>query len=74
MDELSPQGEFHHFQLFQPSGELPISISILVHAQQPPELPEEEPLSHEDVLALHWALESFDGDFKRAFAKARKGK
>jgi hypothetical protein len=76
MDEISGQGEFHHFQLFTPgNGSVPMSISILIHAATAQENQldlEEEPLTGEDVLALHWELEHFDGDFRKAFAKARK--
>ncbi|HSI20150.1 MAG TPA: hypothetical protein VLA04_00350 [Verrucomicrobiae bacterium] len=67
-----PEGEFHHFQLVNQNGEVPLSISLLVHVNRaaafgsPADLP---PLSTDDVIALHDALRKFDGNFIKAFQK-----
>ncbi len=68
-----PQGEFHHFQLVNSDGEIPFSISVLVHfgSKKLEMLPEEgDPISANDIIELHEALKTFDGDFIKAF-KAR---
>jgi len=66
-----PQGEFHHFQLVNSDGEVPVSISVLVHfntSAQRQELPEEgTPIGANDIISLHDALEKFDGDYIKAF-------
>ncbi len=71
-NEQLPEGEFHHFQLVGQDGEIPLSVSILVHvnpkASRSP-LVGENPITSNDVLALHEALQSFDGDFVTAFSK-----
>ena len=70
MNELTPQGEFHHFQLVNSNGDIPFSISVLVHLNQPvsPTFAQEGiPISSEEVLQLHEELEHFDGDYIRAF-------
>jgi hypothetical protein len=71
MDPIQPEGEFHHFQLVSPNGEIPFSVSILVHYNQPKGVTKSPlpPLTVNDVLELHEALDRFDGDFAKAFAK-----
>jgi hypothetical protein len=65
-----PDGEFHHFQLINAEGEIPMSISVLIHlnpkAMGKPAVPQ-NPITANDVLALHEALETFNGDFISAF-------
>lgn len=70
MEEFSPQGEFHHFQLVSSNGEIPLSISVLVHYNQPQSLyrPSLEPINADDVIQFHEDLQSFDGDFITAFS------
>lgn len=63
-----PQGEFHHFQLVNTDGEVPISISVLVHYNNRQSTPEQvSVLGTNDVIAMHDALEHFDGDYIKAF-------
>lgn len=69
-DELTPQGEFHHFQLVNAEGEIPVSISVLVHynqkaARQKNQL---DPINADDIIDFHDALQEFDGDFIKAFS------
>lgn len=73
MDELTPQGEFHHFQLVSSSGDIPVSISVLVHYNQtnpPVGHYTQPPISTDDIIRLHDELEAFDGDFIKAFSKS----
>ena len=69
---LPTEGEFHHFQLVNSEGEVPLSISVLVHIN-PKSLSTgsslENPISADDVLAFHEELKAFDGDFSAAFTK-----
>lgn len=74
MEPLLPaEGEFHHFQLVNSEGEVPLSISLLVHIN--PKMAralaqtDTSPISTDEVLQLHEALEQFDGDFIQAFSK-----
>lgn len=65
-----PDGEFHHFQLVNAEGEIPMSISLLIHVN--PQLmgkfaQPSNPITANDVIALHDALENFNGDFISAF-------
>ena len=75
MEETTPQGEFHHFQLVNTNGEVPVSISILVHYNPQPQyianLSKGEPITVDDVLSLHNELEVFDGDFIKAFSTGK---
>jgi hypothetical protein len=67
-----PDGEFHHFQLIGPDGQVPLSISVLLHVNRlahPGSLAELTPIAAEDVIALHDALRQFDGNFIKAFQK-----
>lgn len=70
MQELEqPQGEFHHFQLVSANGEIPLSVSVLVHYNQlPPSFETPEAITSDDIIALHEGLRSFDGDFIKAFS------
>jgi len=73
MDEPLPQGVFHHFQLVNAQGDVPISISVLVHYNNPRSeaallLP---PLEADDLIQFHNDLSAFDGDFIKAFNKTR---
>jgi len=70
MDETNPQGVFHHFQLVNAQGEVPLSISVLVHyndrqLQAAHPLP---PIETDDVIRFHNDLQAFDGDFIKAFS------
>lgn len=68
--QLPAEGEFHHFQLVNSEGEVPLSISLLIHVN--PRLTKgvaADPISADDVLAFHQALQKFDGDFITAFSK-----
>jgi len=73
MDEITPQGEFHHFQLVNSQGEVPVSISVLVHYNQQPARPDQSlpPLETDDVIQFHEDLQQFDGDFIKAFSASR---
>lgn len=66
-----PEGEFHHFQLISPDGNVPLSITVLLHLPRSSAFFQEnaEPLNADDVLALHDALRHFDGNFIKAFQK-----
>jgi hypothetical protein len=70
---LPTEGEFHHFQLVNADGEVPLSISVLVHINpkmiQSFTQTETAPISTDEVLQLHDALQEFDGDFIKAFSK-----
>lgn len=72
MDELSPNGEFHHFQLVNQEGEVPLSISVLVHYNAKEAtagaINQESPISADEIIAFHEELQAFDGDFAKAFA------
>jgi len=71
MDEVTPTGEFHHFQLVSANGDIPFSISVLVHYNQKGVLPSvdsTDPIPAEEVIQLHEALKNFDGDFINAFS------
>ena len=71
-DDLNIDGEFHHFQLVNQDGEIPMSISVLIHVN-PKALGKQpvsaNPISTSDVLALHDALKGFNGDFITAFTQ-----
>lgn len=64
-------GQFHHFQLVAPDGTIPLSISVLIRLHSQPEsgsVPSSvTPISSNDVIALHEALKTFDGNFIAAF-------
>lgn len=69
-EETLPQGEFHHFQLVNSEGDIPLSISVLVHFNRPAmALPEDQraPIGANDIIDLHEALKEFDGDYIKAF-------
>ena len=67
----SPQGEFHHFQLVNQEGDIPVSISVLVHYNQKSEgfMYQQAPITADDIIAFHEGLKKFDGDFAKAFTK-----
>lgn len=68
--QQQPDGEFHHFQLIGPDGQVPLSISVLLHVNRAPQsLAEATPIETDDVIALHDALRQFDGNFIKAFQK-----
>lgn len=68
-EEVTPQGEFHHFQLVNSDGEVPLSISVLVHFNRKNSQPENTgtPISANDIISFHDALQDFDGDYIKAF-------
>lgn len=68
---MAPQGEFHHFQLVNQEGEIPLSISVLVHFNQKYQKNSQPqtPITSEDIIAFHEGLQEFDGDFATAFHK-----
>ena len=72
MEESStPQGEFHHFQLVDAEGRIPVSISVLVHYNNqasPSSLTVFEPISDQDIIDFHYALKGFDGNYNQAFS------
>lgn len=66
-----PEGEFHHFQLVNTQGDVPMSISILIHLNPKAlglPLGSQEPIGASDIIALHDALQDFNGDFISAFS------
>jgi hypothetical protein len=67
----SPQGEFHHFQLVNQEGDIPLSISVLVHYNQRSHASMfgQAPITADDIIAFHEGLKKFDGDFAKAFSK-----
>ena len=67
--EESQQGEFHHFQLVDAEGHVPLSISVLVHYnyRDSPNSKPADPISADDVVNFHYALKGFDGNFTHAF-------
>lgn len=71
--EIPNNGEFHHFQLVDGQGEIPLSISVLIHYNHPELDPKQQipPLSADDVLELHSALASFDGNYSKAFKQLK---
>ncbi len=68
-EETAPQGDFHHFQLVNSDGEIPISISVLVHFNRKSSFSIEEgaPITANDIIHFHEALKDFDGDYIKAF-------
>jgi len=67
-----PQGEFHHFQLVDAEGKIPVSISVLVHYNNQPTLTDilnQEPINEEDIIDFHYALKEFDGNYIKALSK-----
>lgn len=64
-----PEGEFHHFQMIDQEGDIPFSVSVLVHYndQKAGKKKELSPISPDDVLLLHEGLNRFDGNFIKAF-------
>lgn len=67
-EEPTPQGELHHFQLVNADGNVPFSITVLVHYNRPNFIDAElSPISANDIIDLHEALQTFDGDYKKAF-------
>lgn len=72
MEQRPEEGELHHFQLVNADGQVPISITLLVHVNRstPTGLHQElSPLTANDVLAFHDAMRNFDGNFIKAFKK-----
>ncbi len=70
MDDITPQGEFHHFQLVNPSGEVPFSITIMVHVNRSAGSDHGlAPIDANEVIQFHDALQTFNGDFITALAK-----
>ena len=69
---MPTNGEFHHFQLVNQDGEVPFSVSVLVHYNAGKESlamdSSRPPISAEEIIAFHNALNEFDGDFVKAFA------
>ena len=67
--EEPQQGEFHHFQLFDAEGRIPLSISVLVHYNYRDSQNNKaaDPISADDVVNFHYALKGFDGNFTHAF-------
>lgn len=70
-ERYTPEGEFHHFQLVDPSdGSVPMSISVLVHYNpKSPRSEALEPISPDEVMAFHEALQGFDGNYTAALSK-----
>ncbi len=69
-EQPMPQGEYHHFQLVSSDGDIPVSISVLVHfgtKRQEATPGTSEPISANDIIAFHEGLKTFDGDFIKAF-------
>lgn len=66
-----PEGEFHHFQLVNQEGEIPFSISVLVHYNQKSQQQASHaaPISADEVIEFHETIQQFDGDFIKAFKK-----
>jgi hypothetical protein len=74
-DGIQLEGDFHHFQLINQDGDVPMSISVLVHVNTPAHAAAAAPaLTADDVLALHNELERYNGDFITAFKRARRTK
>jgi len=71
--ESNQKGEFHHFQLVDAEGRIPVSISVLVH-YNPAEREEDEgskkPISEQEVIDFHFALKEFNGDYLQAFSRS----
>lgn len=71
-EKETPEGEFHHFQLVDPDGFVPMSISVLVHYNPRAarnESAADDPISADDIIALHDALQTFDGNYLAALSK-----
>ena len=72
-NSITPQeGEFHHFQLVDPEGRIPVSISVLVHYNQSENTPSgtwQNPIEEDDVIDFHFALKQFDGNYISALSK-----
>ena len=69
-EEAIPQGEFHHFQLVNSDGDVPLSISVLVHynnRKTPITGFSGAPISANDIISFHESLKDFDGDYSAAF-------
>ncbi|MCC2631674.1 MAG: hypothetical protein K0S20_373 [Patescibacteria group bacterium] len=68
-EETMPQGEFHHFQLVNSEGEVPLSISVLVHYNRKNgfEFVDKTPITANDIIDFHEAFKNFDGDYSKAF-------
>lgn len=68
-EENNPKGEFHHFQLVNQQGDIPMSISILIHYNRPELLEDLEtaPISTNDIIEFHEAFQKFDGNYGKAF-------
>ena len=70
-EDLNIDGEFHHFQLVNANGEIPLSISILVHVNAKSlnqHSAPATPITTNEVLEFHEALRGFNGDFISAFS------
>jgi len=67
-----PEGEFHHFQLVDPTdGTVPMSISVLVHynnQRSSREPAHAEPITIDEVVSFHDALQGFDGNYTAALS------
>jgi hypothetical protein len=72
-EQNAPEGEFHHFQLVDPTdGTVPMSISVLVHYNNQRSSREQtsaEPITLDEVVTFHDALQGFDGNYSAAFSK-----
>lgn len=66
--DIQPPGEFHHFQLVDQNGQIPLSVSVLVHFnRERQKAPFQQPISDDDIIHFHFALKAFDGNFAGAF-------
>jgi hypothetical protein len=70
MEPMQPEGEFHHFQLVTPDGDVPLSVSILVHYNRQGNQARSnlKPITANDIISLQKSLEGFDDDFAKAFS------
>lgn len=70
-EEPTPRGEFHHFQLVNSDGEVPFSISVLVHMNRASaEEADATPISTNEIINFHEGLKNFDGDYAKAFRRS----
>lgn len=73
---MKTEGEFHHFQMFDAEGNIPFSVSLLVHYNQKNRRRQREiiPLETNDIISFHDELEGFDGNFIKTFSEIKKEK
>lgn len=73
LEPTNPKGEFHHFQLVDAEGRIPVSISVLVH-YNPVDRDEDEaakkPITDQEIIDFHYALKEFNGDYLQAFSRS----